>query len=742
MSKRSNLTCMFLLAMATTLAVGERAAAETYFVSPSGRDANAGTSEGQPFQSVQHAVDAMKGGDTLVVLDGVYTGTLKLKSGVTVRAKNPRKAVFSGAEELQGAFKKHAKNIYKIKVETEPKQVFYRDQPMTWARWPNMNWSENWDRSKKWENGDAGYGTLESDGFSELKGLNLTGGYCFLRFSKGNSCYSRLIKGFDGTTLKWDDTDFYNRLFTGEDGKRGRKSISKKPNRGVRAVFFLAGALDLLDHEGEWFAKDGWLYVHAAAGGPPKAEDFLIKTNDYSVFEEDALSDVTIEGVDFLATSLKLANAGNQNIRFQDVQFSYIGAEHLFVDNLKGNLGAKPIYVAGSEIAFERCLFAGATNTALDLSGSMLSVRDSVFMENNRHGNFQSVPLVITANGTYDVTRNTFFNNCSDALRIHFLDGYKTGRNPEVSYNNICNAGIYNSDVSGVYFPSLSQHYTEFHHNWVHNVEGSGVRLDQAGEEFSVHHNVFWSSNRGMSIEGYGKFNVYNNTSFRNENADALIRNAIAKPKGSNAELVSNDTTFPPIDDWNVLNNLAENIEDGVGPSEKWTFDDAKKEGILHPERAKNKGIPLKDRGAVRGNLTGFKPTIFVNGDLSNLNLIPKDRKVEGGASPNPRLIAEGVTDLGTYRGAYAYGDQGWSTGSDWMPYGIDVPVTMAEAERFALKFGPVSVVPEINVSELPRGELSSDSYKPAPVEAEPPKDTRTQRQKNRQKRRAERANE
>ena len=739
MSKRPDFTGIILLAMATTLAVGESTAAGTYYVSPSGRDANAGTSEGQPFQSVQHAVDAMKGGDSLVVLDGVYTGTLKLKSGVTVRAKNPRQAIFSGAEELQGAFKKHAKNIYKIKVATEPKQVFYRDQPMTWARWPNMNWSENWDRSKKWSNGDAGYGTLKCDGFSELKGLKLTGGYCFLRFSKGNSCYSRLIKGFDGTTLKWNDTDFYNRLFTGEDGKRGRKSLTKKPNRGVRAVFFLAGALDLLDHEGEWFAKDGWLYVYAAAGRPPKAEDFLIKTNDYSVFEEDALSDVTIEGVDFLATSLKLANAGNQNIRFQDVQFSYIGAEHLFVDNLKGNLEARPVYVAGSRIAFERCLFAGATNTALDLSGSMLSVRNSVFMENNRHGNFQSVPLVIRAAGTFDVTRNTFFNNCSDALRVHFEEPYERSRNPEVSYNNICNAGIYNSDVSGVYFPNLTQHDTEFHHNWVHNVEGSGVRLDQAGEEFTVHHNVFWSSKRGMSIEGYGKFNVYNNTSFRHTTADALIRNVLAKPKGSNAEMVSNDMSFPPIDDWNVVNNLLERIEDGVGPSERWAFDEAKEKGLLHPERAKNKGIPFKDRGAIQGNLTGFKAGLFVNGNLDGLNLIPNDRQVEGGVAPNPRLIAEGVADLGTYRGAYAYRDDGWSTGSDWMPYGIKVPVTMAEAERFAEKFAPFSVVPTINVAELPRGQLSANTYRPAPVtEAEPSDDGLTKKQRNRKRRRAE----
>ena len=99
---------------------------------------------------VQHAVDAMKAGDTLVVLDGVYTGMLKLKSGITVRAQNPRKVVFSGAEPLKGSFEKHSENIYKIQIGVDPKQVFYQDKPMTWARWPNMQWSENWNRGKKW----------------------------------------------------------------------------------------------------------------------------------------------------------------------------------------------------------------------------------------------------------------------------------------------------------------------------------------------------------------------------------------------------------------------------------------------------------------------------------------------------------------------------------------------------------------------------------------------------------------
>ena len=175
-----------------------------------------------------------------------------------------------------------------------------------------------------------------------------------------------------------------------------------------------------------------------------------------------------------------------------------------------------------------------------------------------------------------------------------------------------------------------------------------------------------------MTIEGYGKFNVYNNTSYRNKEGCDLIRNVVPKAKGSNPKMVSNDTSFPPIDDWNVLNNLVRKFADSVGPSEKGPFDQSKAKGTLHPERAKAKSIRVKDRGDVQGNLTGFRPTIFTNGNLGGLNLVPNDKLVEGGVAATQELVAEGVTDLGTYRSAYDYKDKGWSAGSDWMPYGLE----------------------------------------------------------------------
>ena len=69
------------------------------------------------------------------------------------------------------------------------------------------------------------------------------------------------------------------------------------------------------------------------------------------------------------------------------------------------------------------------------------------------------------------------------------------------------------------------------------------------------------------------------------------------------------------------------------------------------------------------------------------MNLIPTAKVVgRDGAASSKKLESEGVTDLGIYRGAYDVNDKGWPVGSDWMPYGIEVPATMAQSEQFAKK--------------------------------------------------------
>jgi len=705
--------------------------AATYYVSPSGNDGNSGTSEDRPFRVVHHAVDRMQAGDTLVVLDGVYTGFLRLKSGITIKAKNPRKAVFSGLEPLDKEFELHSGNIYKTQIDMSPKQIFYNGQPMTWARWPNATWSENWISAKKWAKATdgTGPGVLTSRAFEQIKELDLAGGYCFIRYGKRNSCYSRLIESFDGSILRWNDEKFYSKRFTGQDGPKGtaeeiakmrseeeilelRKSDKnyqprmKDENHPNKTEFFLAGSLELLDAPGEWFVKDGILYLYPADGKSPNELSILYKTADYCINEDEAVSDVTIEGIDFLACAVRLAASGNGNIRFDNVHFKYINSEQLHTDRVQSEKENKPVQIAGSKIRIEKCLFVGAMQSALRLDGEDLHVENCVFMENNRHATFECRAFLAYVDGDYRITRNTFFNNPSDAIRILPDLSKMQSWNPEVSYNHVFNGGRYNTDVSGVYFPSQSQRYAEVHHNWLHNVNGNAVRLDIAGRELNVHHNVMWSTYRAFSIEGYADFNIYNNTTVYNRTPADIIRNVLHHSGTTDGSM---DLSFPPIDDWNVLNNLVEHFNDRIGPREKTTHNEQKEKGLLHPERDKNWLIPVVDRGAIQGNLTGERREIFTNGELSGLNLIPTDPIIKNGVSQTKTLADQGVTALDSYRGAYDVGDEYWCPGSDWMPFGLPVLKTMADSEQFAKKYKSISIVPEISVRDLPTGHLNKN---------------------------------
>ena len=687
--------------------------ASVYYVSPLGDNTNTGASEIVPFKTVQFAIDQMVSGDVLMVMDGFYAGEIHLKSGITMNAINPRKVTFSSAELIRTTFEQYSGGIYRTPIGAKNiKQLFFDDIPLTWAQWPNIQWSENWDTSKKWKSATTGTGpgVLTSNAFNEISNLDVTGGYCFIRYGKGNSCYSRLIESFDGTVLHWNDDDFYDKKRTGEDGPRGsaealltlNTSHQWHPNK---SRFFLAGDLDLLDAPGEWFVENGFLYLYPPTGMDINNSKVIANTLSYVIDEATTVSNITINGIDFFATSVRFGATNTSNIKFYDSQFTYIGAEHLLIDRIHAETANRPVTVNGTNIEFEKCLFAGAQNSALQLIGGQLKVKNCVFMENNRHANFQSRALVIKPSSAYQVTQNTFFNNCSDAIMVN-PKKYDDTIKPEVSYNNIFNAGLYNSDVSGIYLPILSQEYTDVHHNWLHNVNGNAVRLDVAGSELSVHHNVLWENGRGLNIEGYFGFNIYNNTAVHDKHGSSVTQNVSSHfGDRTDAAAAANKNTFPPISQWNIVNNIVEIFLDRIGPREVPLYDAA----TAHNLRKNSKDITVTNRNKVRANLIGDVSGEFIHYGLDNLNLIPDKstpapttKTVDQIQSQTSVLTRANLCCLDSFRGAYAINDPNpWVPGSDWMPLNLSVLNSMASSEQFAKSNKNVSFVPSINTDQL-----------------------------------------
>lgn len=91
---------LVLLATAPWLTGVSHAAGRTYYVAPGGNDSSSGTDPGQPFKTVQHAVDLAQPGDTITLGTGVYAQDVISKRdgqpSAAISIKGPADAVIQG----------------------------------------------------------------------------------------------------------------------------------------------------------------------------------------------------------------------------------------------------------------------------------------------------------------------------------------------------------------------------------------------------------------------------------------------------------------------------------------------------------------------------------------------------------------------------------------------------------------------------------------------------------------------
>jgi len=95
------LSIFITLQIASPVAIAQGGA--TYYISPTGNDANSGTSEAQAWATFDRAWQDIYPGDTLVLLDGIYYQSLRpnKRNGtsdnpITIRAKNDGQAIIDG----------------------------------------------------------------------------------------------------------------------------------------------------------------------------------------------------------------------------------------------------------------------------------------------------------------------------------------------------------------------------------------------------------------------------------------------------------------------------------------------------------------------------------------------------------------------------------------------------------------------------------------------------------------------
>jgi len=651
------------------LLLGRSEAAE-YFVAPDGRDDAPGTSLGQPFRTLRRATEALQPGDTCWIRGGTYRETVNLARGgrpgapLTLAAWRGERVVLDGADPVAGPWTRGADGVWSTPwpAARPVEAVFCGERMMSEARWPDCAWEENWQPDRKWAATGEGsaLGHIRSDALARA-GVDLSGGLLYLKLGKGNSCHTRPVtahRAGDGS-LRYDASGIEGRAWR-EDSMPER--LAKHGFAGNRFFVVARGALDA---PGEWWhdLEAGRLLFLPPPGIDPAAGEVRVKARGAALLGS-GISDLVLEGLEFHACNLRLEEARRVTVR--GCRFLFPATPRLFPDAETERRTARNLRIAGEDNVIERCEIAGAVDGALEIEGAGNRVEDCVVRDSNLHGRHPGPAIRVhgTGRGGNLLRRNTVYNLGSVGL---YVSGQ--GAN-EAGFNHVFNAGLYCVDVAAIYLPIGDDlQGTRVHHNWLHDLNGLGFRVDLQGRDLTFDHNLVWHATAGCKLQGYRLFAHHNTVLVHEPRSGFLV---VFEPAASAAERAG----------WRVRNNVAYAYLDRLSLRGD-------------PRRGQRRNLlPLADEpGIVEGNHripAGEEGRLFA--DFPDDDFRPRPGGPLDGTALPP-------ADPGTNRpgrpaspGALEPGVPPWRPGAGWRPDTHALPATPAAAGALARRLRPAQL--------------------------------------------------
>jgi len=238
----------------------------------------------------------------------------------------------------------------------------------------------------------------------------------------------------------------------------------------------------------------------------------------------------------------------------------------------------------------------------------------------------------------------------------------------EVGHNHIFNAGLHTVDISALYIPvGRSLGGTRLHHNWLHNVSGIGFRVDIQGRDLAFDHNLVWNTGAGGKLQGFS-LRGFNNTVVVNNPAHPLI--VVVEPDASAEERRQ----------WRVQNNVAYSFLERRSLRGGYAEDDPQ------PFRR-----PLPARPGIFDHnvelVAGQEQNFFA--DPERFDFRPR---AGGPLDGTGTTVTGGAATAAGRRpsiGALEAGQPFWQAGARWLPDGLPVPTTPAEATALARRLQP-----------------------------------------------------
>jgi len=503
-----------MLTLIAAFAAAVCARAGEYYVSPSGNDSAPGT-EQRPFRAIQKAADVMVAGDTCFVRAGTYRETVKPKNGgrkgrpIRFVAYPGEVVTLSGTEPVNGDWQAHKGSIYKTKVSRDFVQLFVDGQMMIEARWPNMRFEEQWDRSK-WAKATKGsrYGKLRDPELAKT-GVDWTGALATLNVTHQFYTWTRFVTGHE------TGRDYFE--YPKDFGKSTEMRYGSKTRPWEDDRYYLSGKLNALDIPTEWFLdkKARTLYLWAEDGRNPASKRVEAKARDYA-FEADGANFVELKGFHFFGATFAFRNCSHCVVDGCHLLFPTYARELTELNSGRARRGTVRTWMLGDHNAVRNCSLAFSSTVGLHMAGQQNVVENSLLHDVCWNGSLRYCAIGMSPDrksktplgGT--VRRNTVFN-CGNAIISYRSQPYV------IEYNHVYDGGLACKDVAMIYTGSPFCAGSVVRYNWAHGCwtetgGGLGIRGDDQTRKLTAHHNVVWDCGRdGIIIKG--DFNkVHNNT--------------------------------------------------------------------------------------------------------------------------------------------------------------------------------------------------------------------------------------
>ncbi|WP_431279567.1 carbohydrate-binding protein [Leifsonia poae] len=642
-------------------AASASASPTTYYVSPTGSNANAGT-QAAPFKSIQKCSTVMGAGDTCVIASGTYRETLApthsgtASSRITYTAAPGAQVIVDGADTVTGwsavagsdltSLEAHdafiagsdfanavgTGNVYQANVTLNPSlpgnQVFWDGEAQIEAQWPYPGANVSVPQLASAQSGTT-------DSLSD-SALTQPAGYW---------------NGALLTAHNWfvSETGVVTDSQVGTITSSGLPTcVGLSPNQSTN--YSLKGKIESLGHPGQWFyqASSHTLYVYSPTGSSPGTH-VAAKQRQVAI-DLSGRSYVSVVGLGIRGATAQTSSSSTGDVLDGIVAKDISADAQLQPDPnmvtapdgcavLTAGETTSGILLKGTGNVLRNSLIDGSTGNGVAVFGTGNTVTNNTILHVDTLGSYAAgVNLLGTG---HTITHNTIQGSGRSDINIDNKVAGSVAAGHNISYNDLSNYGNLVVDGGAIYVCcSVDLAGTVIHHNqfhdpspFAHTAPAPGVYLDNATYNATVYDNVAWNrTTYGAVLINPGGASTSGNRIFNNTS-------------GTDTNVAS--TFGGTYTDTQIINNV---------------------------------GVTGADPGITNSNnLTPVSSAQFTNPAADDFTLTATSPARNAGIVESP--ATDGFTDPHPSIGAYQYGAPKWTAGSSRV--GAQV-----EAESYTLSNG------------------------------------------------------